>query len=642
MIKNKRNIVKIIFDITSILIATIISYVIEFKKLDNGGIYRYFLMYVLFFLGYYIYKKIYKTNWYYIDMRRLFTILAINIATMLSVLIFRYFTKIQFPESQIFLIFITTTFFQLFIRISIGLQRFRTIKRTRDFENRPTAVIYGVTKKADSIIYQSLTNSDYPYKIVGIIDDNPWMKGTSINGIEVLGNSDEIEEIFVGSYPDFFLISDSFFPRGNMNGKIKELRNKFKKFESEIRVIGNYDITEEYDLMNKIFEAENFKYEIDYKDLCDRRIVIHKLEFESYYPSVLDGMKNIEKNRHFGIVEREVEIRERFFLKDKIIFITGGAGSIGAELAREILRGKPNKIVLIDNNENALNLLELEFKRLDDYIWRLDVEIYYEICNIREKEKLNSLFEKYNPNIVYHTAAYKQIPLMENCPDEVVKNNIFATRNLLEISQNYPIEKFIFLSTDGAGNPFNLVEATKKVCELLVESARKRNKNIEFYIIRFGNILGSNGSVINYFRTLQNKKRKIQITHQRMERYFMSIPEVTNLIINVSALESSDKIIVFDMGEPVKIMDLAKKMAELLDMEFEFEEIGLRDGERMGGNEMSDLINASEKTPYRDIYLMRTEEQKNIDVEFHLKNLQDAIDNQENEEIRKIMNQFIS
>jgi FlaA1/EpsC-like NDP-sugar epimerase len=266
-------------------------------------------------------------------------------------------------------------------------------------------------------------------------------------------------------------------------------------------------------------------------------------------------------------------------LEGKVVLITGGGGSIGSELYRQIILYKPKQLVILDNYEN--NIYEIENELLYMYA---KLNVIAVIANIREKDRLEEIFDQYRPDVVFHAAAHKHVPLMELNPGEAIKNNVFGTLNLVECSEKFDVKKFVLISTDKAVNPTSVMGATKRVAELIIQAFNKSSKT-EFAAVRFGNVLGSNGSVIPLFKKQIERGGPVTITHPDVTRYFMTIPEAAHLVIQAGAMAKGGEIFVLDMGKPIKIYDLAKKLIELsglqpgIDIKIQFN--GLRPGEKM-------------------------------------------------------------
>ena len=267
------------------------------------------------------------------------------------------------------------------------------------------------------------------------------------------------------------------------------------------------------------------------------------------------------------------------YYRDKVVLVTGGGGSIGSELCRQIARCKPKKLIIVDIYEN--NAYDIQQELRLEYGSRLDLEVF--IASVRDAERLNAIFSQCRPNVVFHAAAHKHVPLMEHDPSETVKNNVLGTYNTANAAEKYGVEKFIMISTDKAVNPTNIMGASKRMCEMIVQS--RTDSNTCFAAVRFGNVLGSNGSVIPLFRRQIANGGPITLTDKRIIRYFMTIPEAAQLVIQAGSMAQRGQLFVLDMGKPVKIYDLAVNMIKLSglvpDEDIKIEEIGLRPGEKL-------------------------------------------------------------
>ncbi len=267
------------------------------------------------------------------------------------------------------------------------------------------------------------------------------------------------------------------------------------------------------------------------------------------------------------------------FLENKKILVTGAAGSIGSELSKQIVKYNPKELILLDINENDLYFLELFLRETYS-----EIKLNIEIGNIRDKKKMEYLFDKYKPQFVFHAAAHKHVPLMEVSPEEAIKNNVVGTFNTAEFANNLGVEKFVLISTDKAVNPTNIMGATKRMCEMIVQAFNKVS-NTEYVAVRFGNVLGSNGSVIPLFKKQIAAGGPVTLTHKEITRYFMTIPEATQLVLQAGAYAKGGEIFVLDMGKPVKIYDLAENLIKLSGYEphrdIKIEVTGLRPGEKL-------------------------------------------------------------
>lgn len=267
------------------------------------------------------------------------------------------------------------------------------------------------------------------------------------------------------------------------------------------------------------------------------------------------------------------------FLNDKVVMVTGGGGSIGSELCRQIARYQPRTLIVLDIYENNAYDIQQELRS----IYKDELDLRVEIASVRDKQKIYDLFEKYYPQVIFHAAAHKHVPLMEACPEEAVKNNVFGTYHVVRAAEKYGAEKFVMISTDKAVNPTNFMGATKRFCEMILQS--RGSSKTEFCSVRFGNVLGSNGSVVPLFKKQIAAGGPVTITDKRIIRYFMTIPEAAQLVLQAGAMAKQSQIFVLDMGEPVKILTLAENLIRLSGLEpytdIEIREIGMRPGEKL-------------------------------------------------------------
>lgn len=327
------------------------------------------------------------------------------------------------------------------------------------------------------------------------------------------------------------------------------------------------------------------------------------------------------------------------FLCNKIILVTGGGGSIGSELCRQIARVRPKKLIILDNYEN--NAYDIQQELLAQYGEQLNLIV--EIASIRNPDRIFKIFGRHRPQIIFHAAAHKHVPLMEACPEEAILNNIFGTYHLVQAAEHYKAEKFVLISTDKAVNPTSVMGATKRFCEMILQSM-KGVSNTEFVAVRFGNVLGSNGSVIPLFQKQIAQGGPVTITDKRIVRFFMTITEAAQLVLQAGAMASSAEVYVLDMGKPVKIIDLAENLIRLSGHipydEIPIIETGLRPGEKL----YEELLMSSEEliaTANHKIYIER---QKNIsrkEIEKNLKLLKKSLKSSSVLEIKKALKKAV-
>ena len=377
-------------------------------------------------------------------------------------------------------------------------------------------------------------------------------------------------------------------------------------------------------------------------DFCNKNKVIVK-KVPSYKDWLNENEFSVEKIKNFKflISERDEIIVDNkkieSNLKGKKIMVTGGAGSIGSHIVKSIIDYSPNKIIVIDMNENALHDLELN---ISDNKKFLSKKIDFITLDIRDKKLLFNIFKQHKPEIIFHAAAYKHVPMMEKNPISAVSNNIFGTFNLLENTVHFQTEKFVYISTDKAINPTNIMGASKRYSECLVQYFVSINKNTEYLTTRFGNVLGSNGSVIPRFQNLIDNGLDITVTHPDIIRYFMTIEEACNLVLEASTMAKSGEIFVFEMGEPCKISDLALKMIKLngleLGVDIKIRYTGLRPGEKLMEELLANTDNTL-KTHHQKILVAKSSIDEYKKFKTELINLQKALDNNDSSEAVKIL-----
>ncbi|KIR02485.1 UDP-N-acetylglucosamine 4,6-dehydratase [Lachnospiraceae bacterium TWA4] len=324
------------------------------------------------------------------------------------------------------------------------------------------------------------------------------------------------------------------------------------------------------------------------------------------------------------------------YYQDKVVMITGGGGSIGSELCRQLAKMNPKQIIILDVYENGAYDVQQELKIT--YGSRLDLHV--EIMSITNKRGMVRIFEKYRPQIVINAAAHKHVPLMEDNPIEAVENNVFGTKNLVELCEEYEVMRFMMVSTDKAVNPTNVMGATKRMCEMIVQSASTHGK-VKYSATRFGNVLGSAGSVIPLFKKQIANGGPITLTDRRIIRYFMTIPEASQLVLQSGAMANNGELFVLDMGQPVKILDLAENMIQLLGAsDIEIIETGLRPGEKLY-EELLVKTEELDKTDNKLIYIERDEPLREEEVTQRLQKLYDACKTNDNDLVKRVLKQVV-
>ena len=384
--------------------------------------------------------------------------------------------------------------------------------------------------------------------------------------------------------------SSSYLANSNIACIIDDDRRKVGKYIRGVKVIGTRDKIKEaaklYDIDEIIFAIPSASNEVkrDILNICKETDCTLKILPGVY--QMVDGEINVNSIRNVDVLDLlgrdpiEVDIESIMgYVKDKVIMVTGGGGSIGSELCRQLVSHKPKQLIIFDIYENNAYDIQQELK-----INYPDANVVTLIGSIRNVSRLESVFAQYKPDIVYHAAAHKHVPLMEESPDEAVKNNVVGTWNVARMADKYGVKKFVMISTDKAVNPTNVMGATKRICEMIVQTYNEISKT-DFVAVRFGNVLGSNGSVIPLFKRQIEAGGPVTVTDPNIIRYFMTIPEAVSLVLQAGAYAKGGEIFILDMGEPVKIDDLAKNLIRLsgytLGVNMEIKYTGLRPGEKL-------------------------------------------------------------
>ena len=411
-----------------------------------------------------------------------------------------------------------------------------------DLERVENCLIVGAGSGGYLLMNEIYHNMAYPYNVIGFVDDFK-KKGTMLSGKPVLGTIEEVKPVCEENNVRCIFITISSVS-DKRKQEILDLCASTSIPTKMMRILVGSDA-------NNHISFED----IDIKDLLNRPSIDLKVDQIGSY------------------------------LTNKVVCVTGAGGSIGSELCRQIVHFNPSKLIMVDINENALYMLKQEFlvmKRKQEM--KDSIELESLIISIREREEIYKLMKNYKPDVVYHAAAHKHVPLMEDRPTEAIRNNIFGTKNVIDACCDCGISRFIMISTDKAVNPTNVMGATKRMTEMYMQS-RTTHCGIHMAAVRFGNVLGSNGSVIPIFKEQIKNGGPVTVTHRDIKRYFMTIPEAAQLVLQAGFYANEREIFVLDMGQPVKIWDLADKMIRLAGLvpgrDIEIQEIGLRPGEKM-------------------------------------------------------------
>jgi len=552
LVKNKqwavRALALALADIVIITVAAIaalwIRYDFSFKAMDKVFLSNAIMMMpfdivstiVIFWLC-----KLYQSVWRYASSNELVKVaLAVALEGILQLAVFQLF-DIRVPRSYylfyVVLLGIGTTGVRFSYRIIRILHAQNMV--SKHGVKRKNIMIVGAGSAGNSILKEIETSSYLTMQVKCLIDDNPGCQGKRMRGIPIVGGRQSIPKAVESYGIDEIIIAIPSAPRS----EIKKIVEICKETGCKIQMVPGI-----YQLINGDVSISQLR-EVDIEDLLGREPV------------------KINVDEIIG------------YIKDKTVLVTGGGGSIGSELCRQLAAHNPKQLIIVDIYENNAYDIQQELKLKYP---QLDLVVL--IASVRNEERINQIFEEYRPDIVYHAAAHKHVPLMEDSPGEAIKNNVFGTLKTAKAADKYGVEKFVLVSTDKAVNPTNIMGASKRMCEMVIQMMNERSKT-DFVAVRFGNVLGSNGSVIPLFKKQIMAGGPVTVTDPNIIRYFMTIPEAVSLILQAGAYAKGGEIFVLDMGQPVKILDLAENLIKLSgfkvgeDIEIVF--TGLRPGEKM-------------------------------------------------------------
>lgn len=481
----------------------------------------------------------YKSLWRYASIEEIISIVNAAILSMLLLYVVFTILQVQFPRSfyiiNMGMLMLTTGGVRILYRVV------RRIKITHVLNNEGTKVlIIGGGDAGALVINELLLNPQIGKVPIAIIDDDSSKTGRRIHGIPIKGTRKDINKVVEEQAIDEIIISIATMNKQE-KAKIIEICTGTK---CRLKTIpGIYEI-------------------------IDGRVDIKKI-------------RDVEIGDLLGRDPIKVDLQEiSGYLENEVVLVTGGGGSIGSELCRQIAKFNPKQLIILDIYEN--NAYEIQQELIRSYKGQLNLEVL--IASVRDKRRLTQIFEKYRPTVVFHAAAHKHVPLMEGSPTEAIKNNVFGTLNVVELSHEFGVKRFVLISTDKAVNPTNIMGATKRTAEMIIQTMDKQS-DTEFVAVRFGNVLGSNGSVIPLFKKQIIEGGPVTVTHPEIIRYFMTIPEAVQLVIQAGAMAQGGEIFVLDMGKPVKILDLARNLIRLSgyepDEDIKIEFTGLRPGEKL-------------------------------------------------------------
>ncbi len=542
-----RRAVLIIYDIMAVSLATYLGLIARFdfrpgdiadkRFIDTA--WNYLPVSIVLTLIIFWIFKMYQSLWEFAGAHEAINIsLACFLSALSQMLIVHMVLKWKYPRSSY-------VFYGGFLLVLVAISRF-FYRALRAFVEKRTAgaqavnvMVIGAGEAGNSLIREMRSSSYIQKNALCVIDDDKSKTGSYIHGVKVVGGREKILENVAKYHIDEIIIA---IPSAKRSA-IREILEICKQTKCELKTLPGI-----YQLVNGEVNVSQLR-KVDVADLLGREQIQVDLE------SIMG------------------------YVKDKVVLVTGGGGSIGSELCRQLAANRPKQLIIFDIYENGAYDIQQELRRSYP-----DLHLEVLIGSVRNSRRVNRIFEIYHPDIIYHAAAHKHVPLMEDSPNEAIKNNVLGTWKVAEAAVTYGAEKFVMISTDKAVNPTNIMGASKRICEMIVQAYNKKGKT-DFVAVRFGNVLGSNGSVIPLFKKQIAEGGPVTVTHPNIIRYFMTIPEAVSLVLQAGAYAKGGEIFVLEMGEPVRILDLAINLIRLSgyvpgeDIQIKF--TGLRPGEKL-------------------------------------------------------------
>lgn len=598
-----RRVLLIMYDVVAIFAAGALTILLRFN-LNYAAVelqyiqmmWRYLPINIVCTLLIFAAFKLYSSMWQYAGPLEAGNVLMASAAS--TVAQFIGYNLLGMPMFRSYYFIYVIVFMFLILASRFAYRFLRMVKNNRLTHKTGNRIMIIGAGESCNMLIKEITNSSYINgQVKCLIDDDPAKIGKYVQGIKVVGNRDtilhnarkyEIDEIIIA------------LPSASKKN-IKEITNICKESDCELKILPGM-----YQLVNGEVGISNLRH-VEVEDLLGREPITVNVD---------------------SIAE---------YVRGKVVLVTGGGGSIGSELCRQIARHIPKQLIILDIYENNAYDIKQELERKYP---RLNLEVL--IGSVRNTSRVNYIFEKYHPDIVYHAAAHKHVPLMEDSPNEAIKNNVFGTLKTVKAADKYGTQRFVLISTDKAVNPTNIMGASKRMCEMIVQMYNTRSKT-EFVAVRFGNVLGSNGSVIPLFKKQIAHGGPVTVTHPDIIRYFMTIPEAVSLVIEAGLYAKGGEIFVLDMGEPVKILDLAENLIRLSgytpydDIPIVF--TGLRPGEKLYEELLMDEEGLKD-TQNKMIHIGRPIEIDEERFEKELEALKRATDKEE-EDIRPLIKQIV-
>ena len=537
-----------VLDIMAILVASFMAIFLRFEFKFRDIPQNFWEAYInilpftiLLTLVFFVVWKLYRSVWRYASATEMVNIAMATTCAAVAQVVLCYTTNNLMPRSYYLLYWFFLFGITCGVRFSYRILRILNMKRQSMGKNnsRTNVMIIGAGAAANSIVKEIEASQYLNLTVKCFIDDNQGCHGKFLRGVPIVGGRDKITDA-VGQYA----IDEIIFAIPSASRQVrKEILDICKETGCKLRTLPGM-----YQLINGEVSVSKLK-DVEIEDLLGREPI--KINIDD-------------------IIE---------YVSGKIVMVTGGGGSIGSELCRQIAGHNPKQLIIVDIYENNAYEIQQELMRKFP---ELNLKVL--IASVRNTNRMDKIFETYRPEIVYHAAAHKHVPLMEESPNEAIKNNVFGTYKTAKAADKYGVKKFVLISTDKAVNPTNIMGASKRICEMIIQMMNEKSKT-NFVAVRFGNVLGSNGSVIPLFKKQIAEGGPVTVTHPDIIRYFMTSPEAVSLVLQAGAYAKGGEIFVLDMGEPMKIVDLAKNLIKLSgykvgeDIEIKF--TGLRPGEKM-------------------------------------------------------------
>ncbi len=564
------------------------------KAIQDAYLLNVFVTLVVFYIF-----RLYNSVWRYAsDTEMVNVVIAVTICAVMQPVIF-WLLDTYVPKSFPFFYGFFLALFAGGVRFSYRFLRMVQNKRLNHYNapERQNYMIVGAGASGNAILQEVQSSKYLSMHVACFIDDNPGCQGKYLRGVPIVGGREKIAESVDKFDIDEIIIAIPSASRSQLRPLIEICKETGRR----IQILPGM-----YQIIKGDVNVSNLR-EVQIEDLLGRDPI-------------------------------EVNVDEIIgYVQNKTVLVTGGGGSIGSELCRQVARHNPKRLIILDIYENNAYEIQQELKR--DYPG-LDLTVL--IGSVRNTRRVDEIFRDYRPDIVYHAAAHKHVPLMEDSPNEAIKNNVFGTLKVATAADRYGTGKFVMISTDKAVNPTNIMGASKRICEMVIQNMNRKSRT-EYVAVRFGNVLGSNGSVVPLFKRQIEKGGPVTVTHPDIIRYFMTIPEAVSLVLQAGAYARGGEIFVLDMGEPMKILDLAKNMIKLsgyrVDEDIKIEFTGLRPGEKM----YEELLMREEglkETANRMIYIGRPIEYDDALFERQLERLQEASRN-ESQDIRALVREIV-